>query len=36
MTINELRATYAHMNKDEDKVKEEKASSEGDEYAGGG
>ena len=37
MMIDELRATYANMNKDEDedKDKEEKASSEGDESAGG-
>jgi hypothetical protein len=32
-----LRATYNNMNedKDEDEIKEEKASSEGDESAGG-
>jgi hypothetical protein len=37
MTIDELRAMYANMNKDEDEDedKEEKASSEGDESAGG-
>ena len=35
MTVDELRATYANINKDEDKDKEEKASSEGDESAGG-
>ena len=37
MTINELRATYTNMNKDkdDDEDKEEKASSEGDESAGG-
>ena len=35
MTVNKLRGTYANMNKDNDKDKEEKASSEGDESAGG-
>ena len=37
MTINELRAMNANMNndEDEDEDKEEKASSEGDESAGG-
>ena len=37
MTINKLRAAYTNMNedKDEDKDKEEKASSGGDESAGG-
>jgi hypothetical protein len=36
MTIDVLRARYANINEDEDEVKEEKASSEGDEFAGGG
>ena len=37
MTIDELRATYANMNKDKDKDEDEdeKASSEGDESVGG-
>ena len=35
MTIDELRATYTNTNKDEDEDKEEKASSGGDESAGG-
>ena len=39
MTIDELRATYANMNKDkdedEDEDEDEKASSEGDESVGG-
>ena len=35
MMIDELRATYANMNKDEDEDEEEKASSEGDESTGG-
>ena len=34
-TIDELRVTYANMNKDKDEDKEEKASSGGDESAGG-
>ncbi len=37
MTINKLRATYANMNEDEDEDEDEveKASSGGDESAGG-
>jgi hypothetical protein len=35
MTIDELRAAYTNMNKDEDEDKDEKASSEGDESTGG-
>ncbi len=35
MTIDKLRATYANMNEDKDEDKEEKASSEGGEFAGG-